>query len=94
MVLHLNFFAFERKKSAINSGFFGVHLFYCTNMVTRTGIEPEKLKTYVKNHPDATQQEMADEFGCCNQAISKALKRNKITRKKRQPTTKNRIRKR
>lgn len=57
-------------------------------------IDPEKLKAYVKAHPDATQQEMADEFGCSNQAISKALKRNKITRKKRQPTTKNRIRKR
>ncbi len=26
-------------------------------------IDPEKLKTYVKNHPDATQQEMTDEFG-------------------------------
>ncbi len=56
-------------------------------------IDPEKLKTYVKNHPDATQQEMADEFGCCNQAIRKELKRNKITRKKRQPTIKNRIQK-
>lgn len=56
-------------------------------------IDPEKLKAYVKEHPDATQQEMADEFGCCNQAISKALKRNQITRKKRQPVTKNRIRK-
>ena len=31
---------------------------------------------------EATQQEMAEEFGCCNQAVSKALKRNKITRKK------------
>ena len=48
-------------------------------------IDPEKLKAYVKEHPDATQQEMADEFGCCNQAISKALKRNKITRKKNDP---------
>ena len=27
------------EKSAIYSGFFGVHLFYSTNMVTRTGIE-------------------------------------------------------
>ncbi len=44
--------------------------------------DPEKLKTYVKNHPDATQQEMADEFGCCNQTISKAYKRLGITRKK------------
>ena len=57
-------------------------------------IDPEKLKTYVKDHPDAIQQEMADEFGCCNQAISKALNRNNITRKKRQLITRNRIRKR
>lgn len=48
-------------------------------------IDPEKLKAYVKEHPDATQQEMADEFGCCNQAISKALKRCGITRKKDDP---------
>lgn len=57
-------------------------------------INPEKLKAYVKEHPDATQQEMAEEFGCCNQAISKALKRHKITRKKRQSGTRNRIQKR
>ena len=56
-------------------------------------IEPERLKRYVKEHPEATQQEMAEEFGCCNQAISKALKRNKITRKKRRFITKNRIQK-
>ena len=56
-------------------------------------IEPERLKRYVKEHPEATQQEMAEEFGCCNQAISKALKRNKITRKKRRFVTKNRIQK-
>jgi predicted DNA-binding protein YlxM (UPF0122 family) len=45
-------------------------------------IDPEKLKLYVKEHPDATQQEMADEFHCCNQAISKALRRCGITHKK------------
>lgn len=56
-------------------------------------IDPEKLKTYVAEHPDATQQEMADAFGCCNQAISKALKRCGITRKKRQNSTKNRMQK-
>ena len=56
------------------------------------GITP-KLETLGQKVADATQQEMADEFGCCNQAISKALKRNQITRKKRQPVTKNRIRK-
>ena len=52
-------------------------------------IDPEKLRVYVKEHPDATQQEIAQEFHCCNQAISKALKRLKITRKKR-AATKNR----
>ena len=54
-------------------------------------IDPEKLKAYVKEHPDETQKEMAEAFGCCNQAISKALKRCGITRKKRQHATKNRI---
>ena len=54
-------------------------------------IDPEKLKAYVKEHPDETQKEMAEAFGCCNQAIIKALKRCGITRKKRQHATKNRI---
>ena len=53
-------------------------------------IDSEKLKTYVKEHPDATQKEMAEAFGCCNQAISKALRRCGITRKKRPHATKNR----
>ena len=48
-------------------------------------IDPAKLRTYVKDHPDATQQEIADEFHCSNQAISKALKRLNITRKKNAP---------
>ena len=56
-------------------------------------IDPEKLKAYVESHPDATQQEMADVFGCCNQAISKALKRLKITRKKKRGASENRTRK-
>ncbi len=54
-------------------------------------IDPEKLKAYVAEHPDDTQEEIAKEFGCCNQAISKALKRNGITRKKRHYTIKNKI---
>ncbi len=53
-------------------------------------IDPEKLKAYVKEHPDHTQKEMAEAFGCCNQAISKALQRCGITRKKRAHFTKNR----
>ena len=51
-------------------------------------IDPEKLRTYVKEHLDATQQEIADEFGCSNQAVSKALKRLGITRKKKRAATK------
>ncbi|MDE5754221.1 MAG: transposase [Oscillospiraceae bacterium] len=53
-------------------------------------IDPEKLKAYVKEHPDHTQKEMAEAFGCYNQAISKALRRCGITRKKRPHATKNR----
>ena len=56
-------------------------------------IDPVKLRAYVKAHPDATQQEIADAFECSNQAVSKALKRLNITRKKKRATIKNRIRK-
>ena len=45
-------------------------------------IDPEKLKAYIAEHPDDTQQEVATVFGCCNQAISQAYRRLGITRKK------------
>lgn len=45
-------------------------------------IDPEKLRKYVKDHPDDNQKEIAKAFKCSPQAISKALKRNGITRKK------------
>ena len=48
-------------------------------------IDPEKLRAYLKDQFDATQQEIADEFGCSNQAVSKALKRLNLTRKKNAP---------
>lgn len=48
---------------------------------------------YVKAHPDATQNEMAEYFDCSDTAIGKALKRNGITRKKRRSPTKNKTRK-
>ena len=53
-------------------------------------IDPEKLKAYVAGHPDAYQSEMAQAFGCSESGIRDALRRNKITRKKRQPGTRSR----
>ena len=46
-------------------------------------IDPKKLKDYVNQNPDATQKEMAKEFNCAQSSICDALKRNRITRKKR-----------
>lgn len=54
-------------------------------------INPEKLKAYVAEHPDAYQSEMAEAFGCSESGIRDALRRNKITRKKRQLATRSRI---
>lgn len=51
-------------------------------------LDPDKLRAYVKDHSDDTQQEIAEAFGCTNQAVSKALKRLKITRKKKRFATK------
>ncbi len=45
-------------------------------------INPDKLIEYVKEHPDAYLREIAEEFSCSINAISKTLKRLKITRKK------------
>jgi transposase len=45
-------------------------------------VDPEKLKAYVQEHPDAYLREIAKEFECSGTAIGKALKRLKITRKK------------
>ncbi len=56
-------------------------------------IDPEKLKAYVAEHPDAYQSEMADAFGCSESGIRDALRRHKITRKKRRPDTRSRTRK-
>ena len=56
-------------------------------------IDPEKLKAYIAEHPDDTQQEVATVFGCCNQVISQAYRRLGITRKKRHSVIKNRTKK-
>ena len=53
-------------------------------------IDPEKLKAYVAEHPDAYQTEMAEAFGCSESGIRDALRRHKITRKKRQPAIRGR----
>lgn len=45
-------------------------------------IDPEKLREYVAEHPDAYQHEIAAAFGVRLYAIQRALKRLKITRKK------------
>jgi transposase len=45
-------------------------------------INPVKLKEYLKQNPDAYLKEIAEEFGCSDVAILKALRRLKITRKK------------
>ena len=56
-------------------------------------LPPEALRAYVQEHPDDTQQEIAEACGCCNQAVSKALRRLNITRKKKRAATKSKIRK-
>ena len=45
-------------------------------------IDPDKLRKYVEEHPDAYQHEIAAAFGVRLYAIQKALKRLGITRKK------------
>ncbi|NBK18351.1 hypothetical protein D1157_10805 [Anaerotruncus sp. X29] len=45
-------------------------------------------------HPDAYPKEIAEEFGCSATAVYLAMKRLKITRKKRQRDTGSRTRKR
>jgi len=44
-------------------------------------IDPEKLRAFVADHPDAFLKEIAQEFDCSITAIQKALKRLGIVRK-------------
>jgi len=46
-------------------------------------INPDELKAYVAAHPDAYLPEIALQFNCTGEAVRRALKRLKITRKKR-----------
>ena len=45
-------------------------------------IDPEKMKAFMKDNPDAYLKEIAKVFNCCQSAVRKALDRLKITRKK------------
>ena len=54
-------------------------------------IDPEKLKVYIAEHPEAYQSEMAEVFGCSESGIRYVLRQQKITRKKRQHSIKNKI---
>ena len=45
-------------------------------------IDPHKLKIYIQDHPDAYLREIAQVFECSEAAVRKALKKQKITRKK------------
>ena len=53
-----------------------------------------ELNQYIENHQDAFLWEIAEEFSVTKQAIFYALKRLKITRKKRQISTKKEMSKR
>ena len=52
-------------------------------------IDPDELKSYIKEHPDAFLNEIALHFGVTPPAIHAALKRLQITRKKSLRFTKN-----
>ena len=45
-------------------------------------IDPSKLEAFVAENPDSYLREIAEEFGCSDVAIIKALRRLKISRKK------------
>ena len=46
-------------------------------------IDSEKLILFLKEKPDAFLKEIAEEFGCSIEAVRKAMKKLKLTRKKR-----------
>jgi len=47
-----------------------------------TKLCPEQLKAYVSEKPDSYQSEIAEVFSCTQSAVSYALKRLQLTRKK------------
>jgi len=53
-------------------------------------IDPQKLRQYVEQHPDAYLKELAEQFNCQTSSMHNALVKLKITRKKKfSPTAKN-----
>ena len=50
-------------------------------------LPPNELAAYVEENPDAFLCEIGAHFGCSDVAVGKALKKLKITRKKRQLDT-------
>ena len=54
-------------------------------------IDPERLRAYVQEHPDAYLLEIAAQFSCSDTAVLNALRRLGITRKKRHANIKNKI---
>jgi transposase len=52
-------------------------------------LPPADLIHYVEEHPDAFLEEIGEHFHCSSEAVRKALKKLKITRKKKLSTTKN-----
>lgn len=54
-------------------------------------IDDDALKQYLKKHPDAFLNEIAEHFGVTGPGIFSALKRLKITRKKRPRSTKSAV---
>ena len=55
-------------------------------------LDRQKLAQYVGQHPDAYLHEIAKHFDCTPAAVCYALKQMGMTRKKRPPLTKNKIR--
>ena len=45
-------------------------------------IDPQKLIAYLEENPDAYQREIAEHFGCVQNAVFEALRKLGITRKK------------
>jgi transposase len=52
-------------------------------------IDPKQLALYVENNPDAYLSEIAAHFNCWPSAVERALKKQKITLKKKRNATKN-----